>query len=1138
MGSHLNAQFDGVGLERFPADGNCVAHNFERVSSCSDGSEEGIRRLGGMMHVRADPTFMLFGPSFDENHWSTEERSKSLCSSLLVITSDGRVWLLDCAKESDSALERPSKKKRETVPEELQKALQEVMFDECDFRPLHMGKSSQEECWEDLEDVANHGSQMPGQRCSGGPIKRAEHKMKEFDDRQVGTPSCKESINPTLFSSFLVDSNPQWEKVSSDTFPRFDNKLKVKSVSQEALLTYVPGTLVAAFGPKNCIALLGVTGTLKVLQVSSRGLHQSTLKLSDATNFRSTDEREPSCLLYACVRSHCRAYEQPEGNVASLDAKFFENLFGKFDIMVSPFGILHGDTKGRVYASLLSSELSLSCHRLLCELSQPIVAILIVSAIHGFDRKRDYLEGEDHVETLEHDGHSLLIIGMLGKIILITGTKELVEQKDDGPFWPPSNNFSWRCKTNTLTGKQLNQQNLEFVEWEVSSPITSACMLGPHRLCYCSRSELYYADLFHSVDGVQIYPHHSKTRDFLSAEVKDTPSVSHLRSSQNPQSSMSYNLAKETYVKELISHKVPVADVVAKIAGRGVCGGGGSSRPLVALTTRGRLLGVEVSNHVSSRALGVAGGIPKSLRSLQSRMEERIQGLLQRVDEVSKSTDLMKSHSASITIALTEMANASQIVKELCSEEIKMRRPDISLYGEPPKGKLSSFLTVTECSPVIISPESLSFSPGTGKSVPFRSFQSRRAKFVVRLCNKSLRVLSPYWSLLVELQSANSDHSVIISLLINRGLGLPVGGQFTQEFITQLPGKGLGPVNVSLFLCHHQISHHLIVKSQLTLLSSTEALINTAENEMDSGPAYYLTSNLQRNVNGLGLKNTGSIAANQASGGVCILLSQYRVDVLSLSQTAPAQLGLGSMVELKMAQKNVNLDSIHCRLFEKFSSKITLTSLKSTPYSSNDSKETVRFWRDFYLDDLLEKGFISKAGKQISLLGYDSETFSISTNVGNVGEECPSFEIMLESSSLLVGALVREALMWRLDHSKCNFSVKEYCPWKTTENVVNSLASEDTGDETLINSPAEIFQEGSEEYVSELKPMEISDTVTELDQRLAVIFDLWEDVLRSPESVEFTSVLNETCTTIQEVMVAYRTCREDRLDSINITSKG
>ncbi|KAG6555394.1 hypothetical protein Mapa_002620 [Marchantia paleacea] len=1087
--------------------------------------------LVSIWRFSADPTFLLFGPSCDENYRSTDEGSKSLCSSLLVITSDGCVWLLDCSKESDSALERPTKKKRETVPEELQKALQEVMFDESDFRPLYMGKSSQEECWEDLEDVANHGSQMPGQRCSGGPIRRAEHKLKEFDDRQVGTPTCKESFIPTSFSSSLVDSNPQWEKVSSDTFPRFDNKLKVKSVSQEALLTYVPGTLVAAFGPNNSIAMLGVTGTLKVLHVSSGGQHQSTLTLSDATNFRSTDEREPSCLLYACARSHFRADEQSEGYVASLEAKFFENLFGKFDIMVSPFGILHGDTKGQVYASLLSSELALSCHRLLCEFSQPIVTILTVSAIYGSGRKTDNLKSEDHLETPEHHGHYLLIIGQLGKVILITGIKESVEQKDDGPFWPPSNNFSWRCKTNTLTGKQLNEQNLEFCEWEVSSPITSACMLGPHRLCYCSRSEVYYADLFHSVDGVQIYSNHSKSRDFISAEVKDTPSVSHLRSSQNPQSSMSYNLAKKRFFKkELMSQKVPVADVVAKIAGRGVCGGCGSSRPLVALTTRGRLLGVEVSNHVSSRALGIAGGIPKSLRSLESRMEERIQGLLQRVDEVAKSTDLMKSHSASITIALIEMANASPTVKEMCSEEIRMRRPDIYLVGEPPKGKLSSFLTVTECSPVTISPERLSFSPGTGKSVPFMSFQSRRAKFAIRLCNQSLRVLSPYWSLLVELHSANSDHSVNFSLLINRGLSLPVGGQFTQEFITQLPGKGLGPVNVSLFLCHHQISHHLIVKSQSSLLSSTEAFINTAENELYSGPAHSSSSKLQRNVNELGLKNTGFLVANQSSGGVCILLSQYRVDVLSLSQTTPPQLGLGTRVQLKMAQKNVNLDSfpVQDRFFGKFSSKITLTCLNSTTYTI--SNDTVRFLRDVYLDDLLERGFISKAGQKLSILAYDSETFSISTKVGNVGEKCTSLEIMLESSSLLLGALVREALMWRLDHSKGSFSVKECCPWETTESVDKSFVSGNIGDETLINSPAERCQEGSEEFVSESKPMEISDTVTELDQRLAVIFDLWEDVLRSPESVQFISVLNETCTAIQEVMLAYRTCREDRLD--------
>ncbi|KAL2643533.1 hypothetical protein R1flu_011120 [Riccia fluitans] len=1052
----------------------------------------------------ADPVFLLLGPAL---HNKTVEDiagdSNSSNGSLLVITADGRVWLLRHLEKYDPLNDRSTKKRKETVPEELQKAVQEMLVG-SDMKSLMAEKIAQPKQGDNnLQDNYTHGIQKSGLFHRGRPPTRRDDYVS----------------NNSQGSFDLKGLNSAWRKVSSNTFPRFDSNLKLKVVSEKEFFCCVPGTVVAAWGPNDAVALLGVSGTVKLVRVGSSGPPPSAFAKPDMVCGRSVPGSELCCLLFASVATQRNSDERPEGYITMFQENFFKKLFGCADNNSAASGILHGDTKGHLYTSLVSPELELFQTRLLCDFGQPIVAAFAVPAT-GTSLKKKKLVSEEDRKTAKLHSCSLLIIGQLGKVILITGVKDTDMQVDDGLFWPTSRSFSWRSK-NALLARQLNERSFSFHEWEVFSPVTSACMLGPYRLCYCTRSEIFYTDLVENDDEAQIYPRQPKAN----SEAKDSVSQSLLKLSQKLQPSASKDMiGGPLFKKELSTQKVPVVDIVA-LAGKGVSVATGSSRPLVGLTARGRLLSVEVSHHVSSRAVGVAEGIPKSWRPLLSRMEVKIQDILRVVGETAESTHVIKNHSATINLALKELAGALPLAREISLYMITVRRPDISLVGEPPQGMISSFLTVTDHNPVIVSPETLSFSPGSGRRLPLSSFYSRKVKIAIRLCNRSLHFLSPHWSLILELRAVNATQSVHFSLPINRGLGLPVGGEFTHEFIALLPGKGLGPVGLFVFLCHHQKYHQLIVEAEPSLFSCDGGFVHTKGKELPSRQVDSFSSKLGDIVS-----NAGCLELSPSSGSVFVALSKYRIDILSISQVRAPSLAIDPRVQISSDKKHANLDVNEDLSLRKFSSRITLSSVRNKP--EVEGKDISKLLQDLSLDDLPKRGVAFKAGQRICVSAHEFGTFSISVNAGTAGGDCTAVDIALESSSLLLGSYLREALLWRLDCCKDVFVLKERCPWQQTATSVRirTLASKlvsdaDRSSESLIDSSRERSQEGPAEPLLG-KAM---DFVTEINDRLAVISDLWENVISFRDGEQFSSLLKETHTAVGDVTAVYRICREEDL---------
>ncbi|KAL3696157.1 hypothetical protein R1sor_010233 [Riccia sorocarpa] len=1024
----------------------------------------------------ADPVFLLLGPAFRHQHVESiaGESKSSDSSSLLVITSDGRVWLLHYCKQYAFAKERFTEKKKEAVPEQLQKAVQE-MLDGSDIRSLYGEKSFQSKLGDNLQSNATHGSQKSGLLYRGGAPNKRDEAL----------------VNPVGLDSV-------WKKVSGKTFERVDNKFKPKMVSEDEFLCYVPGTLAAAWGPNDTVALLGVSGTPKLVRVGSSGLPPHTFVESGIVNGHSFLGRESSCFLVASMMASAQdnADEQPEGHVTPLfQEKLFKKLFDCSETSSATSGILHGDSRGNLYTSLISPELEPFQTKLLCDFGQPIMAAFAIPATAA-SLKRDKSGSQEDHQTRKLHGCFLLLIGQLGKVILITGVKETGMQADNGPFWPPSRSFSWSCKNNSLTTTQLSERSLSFHEWEVFSPVTTACMLGPYRLCYCTRSEVFYTDLLEN-DEVQIYPHQRKT----SAEPKDPVSLSLLKLSQKLQSSASDDFSRELqFKKELSSQKVSLGDPVLAVVGKGVSVRvGASSRPLVALTARGRLLSVEVSNHVSSRAVGVAEGIPKSWRSAVSRMEAKIQDLLRVVGEAADSTRVIKNHSSAINLALKELSGALLLAREISLYKMTVRRSDTSLVGERPAGKISSCVTVTDHTPVLVSPEILSFGPKSGRRLPVSSFHSRKVKIAMKLCNQSRHFLSPHWSLLLELRPGNSAQSVQVSFPINAGLGLPVGAEFMHEFVAQIPGKGLGPISLCVFLCHHQNYHHLIAQAE--------------PHEKGVDPSSRKLGDIS--------SNSGSLELSRSSGSVSVVLSRYRIDLLSLSEVTAPRLGIDTRVHFSGPDGRANWDvsAVNEDLsLGKFSSRLTLGSVRSTP--SVETKDISRLLPELYLDDLLKRGVPSKDGQRISISVYDTGTASVSFSVGKDGGDCTVVEIALESSSLLLGSYLREALLWRLDHCKDIFILKECYPWQQTANV--RTRARDADKYGGIDSPGE----RSEQSPAESLPGNAMDAVMEITDRLPVISELWKDVIKSPERAELSSLLKETHAAMRDVMLVYKSCRE------------
>lgn len=269
----------------------------------------------------------------------------------------------------------------------------------------------------------------------------------------------------------------------------------------------------------------------------------------------------------------------------------------------------------------------------------------------------------------------VLIVGRLGTVVaLFTANQEL----SDSPFLPRNN-------TRRMRDIRLTATDVGFREWKIKSPVTSVCMVGLNYVCYTAGSDVCCAEIFESVS------------------VSCDPSQS-----------------SSTKLRYRPSHKtVSVADRVCGIAGNASARRPFIGRPLVALTTRGRLVSLELLDQPASNAVvdkktsarpSTSWGMSQSRTrdkvkvawplcgictcyicatillycwnlNLSTRVSERprvadvivpfmSQDLLQAVADIARQTDDVRNQCKAINVAIYELAASLHLAYLLSKEKV------------------------------------------------------------------------------------------------------------------------------------------------------------------------------------------------------------------------------------------------------------------------------------------------------------------------------------------------------------------------------------------------------------------------------------------------------------------------------------
>eukprot|EP01018_Ginkgo_biloba_P006745 Gb_09804 [translate_table: standard] len=1069
----------------------------------------------------SDPIFVHLEKS--RGNWShkgcmtsNEANFDDNAPSLLVITSDGHVWLLPVFP-INRATERPSKRKKVSYPAEAYKLGPRFTASQTHKTQENSVLKSQlrNDEWGLFEDIDIYESMD----CDDD-VTILREKDASSDSLIVENSFKNVSLRKQMSTSTSDGVFLQVKQLAISTPPKLIQKTIASLVMQENLIGIVEGACFAVFGPHDMVIVISKC-SLQFFQATTSAVSPSILfERVESMDGDLSFHKDPTCALIITAAKNIST--DGYGQVATLlHEKLFNVFLEGFNSAKPQHLLLKGDTDGRVYLSpLFCPDIKMPASRILCNLEQPILALFAIPSGNARNKSEflinDEIENKTARQKLEVRD-TLLIVGQYGRIVSISCSNNL----DECSCFLSN---SW-TKYKVLFDINLEKSNFDIRDWKVQTPLTYVCMLGYKHLCYCARSEVFILSLFEDRDVQQSVG--------MGPGKMTTHGEKH-RTGLECQTSMGNNTLDQQQagciLKEIVlPKKIPIADTIIGIAAKdnSVCNTRG--RPLVVLTARGRILGVEVSDYALTLEGYYYGSLPrKTWRTWQSNMDDHVKGLISMIDEISRAANLIQQRNHSLNLALNELAFSLKVASSILLDPNR----DILLSPKPTRKKNVSntplspkcTIKVTPLPAMLVSSENLAFENYTSSSEikSTESFLQNEmcglARINVTLYNSTEQLISSHWTLMLELHNTGMNNSIVAtySSVINNGFGLLPGAHCIIEFDVKLFGLHVGPIIVFIYLCHVHDYHELLHGHSFTdhrgetstpLRKHLQGLTCLGNSKIDKE---FLATVTHEETQSSSIR--ASNKSFNTTGSICIPLSRDRIDILSVA-SHPPQKSLHACRVSCPSDKSSGLNdnvampkSCHENVLGAFSGTLNVT-LKASEQHSRTTGDALKTWKELFLEDLVEKGSLSKAGDKIILSVPGGQIISISLRGSPVQEESYLLQLHFEAPSLQLGCLLREALTWRLKNCEAIGSIQSRKDALHNFSVVRDLDHISTVDATVL---------------------EIKKQAEVILHRTEVLSTIWNEIKLQDagDSMEFLPLLGDIQSIIYDLLKVYKCSRE------------
>ncbi|KAH7440266.1 hypothetical protein KP509_04G099000 [Ceratopteris richardii] len=535
----------------------------------------------------------------------------------------------------------------------------------------------------------------------------------------------------------------------------------------------------------------------------------------------------------------------------------------------------------------------------------------------------------------------------------------------------------------------------------VKAPVLSITSCQPGQLCIHSASGIYIINM---LDNICMEQTSDSTLPVLPAKIP----------------------MGMTFKNSPICKAVPFFDVViaategdAEIPQMG-------SRFFVVLTSRGKLVELQVPENIM-KASPECFILEDNVNSWKPNLKNRTGDVMFLIDEIAavdtcaKALEAMKT---SIDNALSELAISLKLSYGITKDKHQ------SLLLSPYQPFNLPFITISvEVKPLTTSVDSQRFQFRPTKSSG-HNISDWRLNFKVTLTNIGPYPLSPYWILLFDLHflDETSRNPMFFSRNINDGCGLLPHDSSVVDFEISCMKDTAYLLELDCFLCHIHEHHDELLHTSVFLHMKTS--------EEDKRKCEYLIAKHLQLPTAM-----TSFNSSPSSKAVCLFLSSYRVDILSLLNT-PRKVYTFDSLCLQSHQEQVGgqKDGLG-----SFFGKFQLNFFKfgdSVPRSVPDSE---RWWMDIGLGGIMKNCAVSKDGKE--LLGADVHGKAISLTLNNkqLGWEHGFLtEVQMSAPCAVMGYIVREAVLGRLKQQLRRWSRLEADrngTIKDIERVLNMLVT-------------------------------------------------------------------------------------------------
>lgn len=1007
--------------------------------------------------------------------------------SLFVVTLDGSVWLLPVCPAVE-ATERCSKRKKESHTTIAPKIVPSLRKDE----------------WGLFEDIDVYDSMDCDDCITTFPDKCGS------SDSLLPETSCHGNAREKMSTSKAGEVVLHVKQLSTSFTAKIIQKNTPMLAMQENLIGIVQGACFACFGPQDMVIVISTSG-MELFQFSSLAGNSSSF-------FRRLESIDGD--IYFREETTCAIIVSPAKNI-SIDGYgqttvfLHDKLFGAFsDSFTSAKPqhlLLKGGIDGHVYVSpLFCQEIKLSSSTVLCNLGQPILALLAIhSGYKSGVLKNDISEKQPEREHLEVRD-TLLIVGQYGRIVAVSCNTEF---EDNSCFISRSSS-----KQKALFEINLDRCNFDIREWEVQAPLISVCMLGSQHLCYCAGSEAFISLLFEDRDTQKSVGMVTENMPNQGAEYGVV-----LRCQDAIQTNAPKNdLQRARYIlKEiLLPKKIPVAESLIGVTGKDLSVSNIRGRPLVVLTARGRILGVEIAHYVRTHEGCYTGSMPKKTwRTWDSNMDDHVKKLINIIDDISRSASYIQKCNQALNLAITEIAIALKVASSILTDPNRdwLLRPSTPNSTCVNSTRLSTrcSMKVTPLPVMLVSSRTLAFEdfPGSSEINSVENFLQSHiclpARISVTLYNCTTYSLSSHWTLVLELHNTGVKNgtTTTYSSIINNGLGLAHDAQCIIELDVKLPSLHSGPVSVFAYLCHVHDYHELLHEQ-----SSKDQGEKTSTNHL-RGLTSVDDSRVDEFINTVSLEEVRSTPVVSTVpldpfGSIFIPLSQHRIDILSLGSQPPQKFHhTVKACHLSDKSSAFNANSVTSKVYYDnvrgaFSGTLNVSSgtSKKHPRTAADAH---KIWKELLLDDVVEKGILSKAGDKIILSIPGGEIISILLKYVRDQQILLHFE----APTLLLGCLLKEALTWRL---------------KSCEEIDHSQNRKTS----LHSFPVD--QDLMDTNMTDAKAVETKKQLEVILPRAEALMTVWNEIKLQDarDTKELLPVLGDIHSIINDLLKLYRSYRE------------